>query len=681
MQLTTIARWLVALPGTTRKPTPGCNHASNGRLGLTTNTKRPHALWVESVRVSTRPILQPMADALVSLRTAFVSGLDDPDVVSSLLQELALRHKKVPVPARAALDLPETARARGRHDRRDPGVPLIFLRLAVVWVAMSSPALADAPPAVASEKFMVVSAHRLATEAGASVLRAGGNAIDAAVAVGYTEAVVNPCCGNIGGGGFLVARLADGRDVFLNFRETAPAAATPTMYLDGSRNLMPLASVFGWRSVAVPGTVLGLDTALARYGTMSRARVMAPAIRLAREGFVLTRADTAILDAGKLNADPQAASVFRHADGSRFQPGETLVQPALADTLVAIAADGPDAFYRGRIPAAVEAAATVGGGIITAADFAAYRVTEDSPIRCLYRGWDIRSAPPPSSGGVTLCEILNVLEGFDLRAMGFHSVLSVHLMTEAMRHAYLDRNTWLGDPAFVQNPLERLLSKGYAAEIRERISARATPSADLGPGSSPHEKPETTHLSVMDAAGNAVALTYTINGPFGAGVMAPGAGFLLNDEMDDFATKPGAANMFGLTQGSANVIAPGKRPLSSMAPTVVLRDGRVAMVLGSPGGPRIITVVLEVLLNVIDHGMAAQAAVDAARLHMQYLPDTLFAEHSALSPDTAAPLRWMGYSITKSPPWGAAEVILVWPGGKLVGANDPRRPAGSAVGE
>ncbi len=636
---------------------------------------------MESVRVRTRPMPQPVADALAPLRTAFVSGLDDPDVVSGLLEELALLRQKVPAPACATLDLPETARARGRHDWRDPGAPLILLRLAVIWVAMSAPALAAAPPAGASEKFMVVSAQRLASEAGASVLRAGGNAIDAAVAVGYAEAVVNPCCGNIGGGGFLVARLADGRDVFLNFRETAPAAATPTMYLDGSGNVIPFASVFGWRAVAVPGTVLGLDTALARYGTMPRAKVMAPAIRLAREGFVLTRADSEILDAGKLNADPQAAAVFRHADGSRLHPGETLVQPALADTLAAIAADGPDAFYRGRIPAAVEAAAKAGGGIVTAADFAAYRVTEDSPIRCRFRGWDIRSAPPPSSGGVTLCEILNVLEGFDLRAMGFHSVASVHLMTEAMRHAYLDRNTWLGDPAFVQNPLERLLSKDYAAEIRARIGERATPSADLGPGSPPHEKPETTHLSVMDAAGNAVALTYTINGPFGAGVMAPGAGFLLNDEMDDFAAKPGATNMFRLAQGAANAIAPGKRPLSSMAPTVVLRDGHVAMVLGSPGGSRIITVVLEVMLNVIDHGMAAQAAVDAARLHMQYLPDTLFAEDSALSPDTAAVLRRMGYSIAKSPPWGAAEVILVGPGGKLVGANDPRRPAGAAVGE
>ncbi len=528
---------------------------------------------------------------------------------------------------------------------------------------------------------MVVSAHHLASEAGAEMLRAGGNAIDAAVATAYAEAVVNPCCGNIGGGGFLVAHLADGRDVFLNFRETAPAAATPDMYLDSAGRVIPGASVLGWRAVAVPGTVLGLDTALSRWGSMPRAKVMAPAIRLARDGFSLARADTDMLDMGPLNADPVAAATFRHADGSRLQPGERLTQPALADTLAAIAAGGPDAFYRGRIPEAVAAAAHAGGGLITAADFSSYRVTEADPVACTYRSYKILSAPPPSSGGVALCEILDVLEGFDLHGMGFHSASSVHVMAEAMRHAYLDRNTLLGDPAFVRNPAERLLSKDYAAEIREKIGERATPSADLIADTPPHERPETTHFSIIDGAGNAVAVTYTINGAFGAAVMAPGTGFLLNDEMDDFTAKPGAANLYGLVQGDANAIAPGKRPLSSMAPTVVLRDGRVAMVLGSPGGSRIITVVLETLLNVIDHGMTPREAVAAPRVHLQYLPDTLFAEDSALSPDTAALLRWMGYSITKAPPWGAAELIVVGPGGKLVGASDPRRLAGAAVGE
>jgi gamma-glutamyltranspeptidase/glutathione hydrolase len=280
-----------------------------------------------------------------------------------------------------------------------------------------------------------------------------------------------------------------------------------------------------------------------------------------------------------------------------------------------------------------------------------------------------------------MCEILDVLSGYDLRGMEFHGAAEVHLMAEAMRHAYRDRNTLLGDPDFVSDPVARLLSPERAATIRRHIGERATPSADLGPGMAPEEKPETTHYSVMDAAGNAVAVTYTINGLFGAGVMAPGAGFLLNDEMDDFAAKPGATNMFGLVQGAANAIAPGKRPLSSMAPTVVLRDGHVAMVAGSPGGSRIITIVLETLLNVIDHGMNAGAAVAASRLHMQWLPDTLFTEPSALSPDTADRLRWMGYRIKELPPWGASELILAGPGGKLSGANDPRRPAGAAIGE
>jgi len=554
------------------------------------------------------------------------------------------------------------------------------LRVSAVLLLTAAPALAAAQ-GVESQKFMVVAAQHLAAEAGADMLRAGGNAVDAAVAVGYAEAVVDPCCGNLGGGGFLTAHLADGRDIFLDFRETAPAAATRDMYLDASGNPIPGASVFGWKAVAVPGSVLGLDTALAKWGTLPRAKVMAPAIHLARDGFLLTPADTKILDAGRLDADPDARKIFRHADGSHLQAGDRLTQPDLADTLAAIANQGPDAFYQGRIPAAVAAASHDGGGIVSVADFAGYRVTTAEPLRCAYRGYAILSAPPPSSGGVTLCEILNVLSGYDLHGMGFHSAPEVHVLAEAMRHAFLDRNTLLGDPAFVANPVEHLLSADYAAEIRDKIGERATPSADLAPGTPPHEKPETTHYSVLDAAGNAVAVTYTINGLFGASVMAPGAGFLLNDEMDDFAVKPGAANMFGLVQGARNEIAPHKRPLSSMAPTVVLRDGHVAMVLGSPGGSRIITTVLEVLLNVIDHGMTAPEAVAAPRLHLQWQPDVLFAEDSALPPTTASLLQWMGYTVTKSPPWGAAELILVGPGGKMVGANDPRRPAGAAVGE
>ncbi|WP_454692500.1 gamma-glutamyltransferase [Achromobacter aloeverae] len=572
----------------------------------------------------------------------------------------------------------------------------------------AAPARAASLPAVEARHGMVVSSQALAARVGVDILEQGGNAIDAAVAVGYAEAVVNPCCGNIGGGGFMTLHLADGRDRFIDFRETAPAAARPDMYQDTGGRLVPGASLYGYRAVAVPGTVLGLDTAQRRYGRLTRLQVMAPAIALARDGFVLTRADTDILDVGvrHFRQDAEAARIFLRADGSPLQPGDRLVQTDLARTLQAIAEQGPDAFYQGRIPAAVEAASRAGGGVIAAADFAAYRtagVGDTPPLRCAYRGYVFVSAPPPSSGGTTLCQILNVLSGYDLRAMGYGSAQSVHVMAEAMRHAYLDRNMLLGDPAFVDNPLAHLLSASYAARIRERIEpGRATPSAALAPGVAPHEKPETTHYSVIDKDGNAVSTTYTINGRFGATVIAPGTGFFLNDEMDDFTTKAGARNLFGLVQGERNAIAPGKRPLSSMAPTLVTWRGKPYMVLGSPGGSRIITIILETALNIIDYGMTPQEAVDAPRVHHQWLPDEVYYEKYGLSPDTLAVLRGMGYRMVEQSPWGAAALILVGlPGlshapasssgndagvsgavreGYLYGANDARRPAGAAIG-
>jgi gamma-glutamyltranspeptidase/glutathione hydrolase len=449
--------------------------------------------------------------------------------------------------------------------------------------------------------------------------------------------------------------------------------------------------------------VLGLDTALTHYGTLPRATVMAPAIRLAREGFTLTRADADILNrfASVLRQQDTVARIFLRPDGASWQAGDRLVQPELADTLAAIAANGPDAFYQGRVAAAVEAAS---GGALTAADFAAYHVTESKPIACAYRGYRVLSAAPPSSGGTTLCEALEILDGFDLHAAGFHSANAVHLMVEAMRHAFVDRNNFLGDPEFVRNPVEQLLSPAHVARIRARITDRATPSAEVTAGTPPHERPETTSYSVLDKAGNAVAVTYTINGAFGAGVMADGTGFLMNDEMDDFTVKPGTANLFGLVQGETNMIAPGKRPLSSMAPTIVMQDGHVSMVLGSPGGPRIITIVAQTIMNVIDHGMTAQEAVDAPRIHHQWLPDTIYAERFALSPDTRAALAAMGYaSIAEQANWGAAALIVAAPSrekpdtpgasspdavsggqmqpGRFYGAMDSRRPAGAAIGE
>jgi len=578
---------------------------------------------------------------------------------------------------------------------------------AVALAAFSAAAAqAAAPPPVEAERGMVVAAERRAAQIGADILRQGGNAVDAAVAVGFAEAVTNPCCGNLGGGGFLVAHLAaTGRDVFIDFRETAPAAATKTMYLDASGAPIKGASLDGYRAVATPGAVLGLDAALVAYGTMSRAKVMAPAIALARDGFVLSRADADIFQqfASRLKDDAEAARIFLRPDGSPLEPGDRLVQNDLAATLQAIADQGPDAFYRGAIAEKIDAAMRANGGILTAADLAAYRVGEAPPLSCEYRGFRFVSAPPPSSGGATLCEILDILEGYDLKTLGFHSAASVHLMVEAMRRAFMDRNAYLGDPGFVNNPLDRLLSKDYAARIRSAILPdKATPSQEVQPGIAPRENSETTHFSVIDRDGSAVAVTTTINGGFGAGVIAPGTGFFLNDEMDDFTVKPGVANLFGLVQGEANAIAPGKRPLSSMAPTLIEKDGRVVVALGSPGGSRIITTTLETALNMIAYGMGPQEAVDAPRFHHQWLPDAVFAEPYAFSPDTQRLLEAMGYRIVVQAPWGAAEVAVSPPlapaeaapavgnpdsafGGRmrpgfLYGANDDRRPAGLAVG-
>ena len=560
-------------------------------------------------------------------------------------------------------------------------------------------------PAVEAKNGMVVTSQHLASKVGVDILKMGGNAIDAAVAVGYAQAVVNPCCGNIGGGGFMTIHLADGRDTFINFREKAPAAATANMYLDAEGNVVKNASLLGYLAVGVPGTVLGLDTAQRKYGKLTRAQVMKPAIRLAHDGFILNRGDTDILDTTieQIRKDPVASHIFLRRDGSPLQAGDRLVQKDLAKTLEAISRRGPDAFYKGKIPEAVERASQKNGGVLSAADFANYAISESEPIRCNYRDYIFLSAPPPSSGGTTMCQILNTLEGYDLKAMGFNSAATVHVMTEAMRHAFMDRNTFLGDPAFVKNPLDRLLSKSYAQAIRERIvDDKATPSTEVQPGSVPHEKTETTHYSIVDQEGNAVSTTYTINGRFGAVVIAPGTGFFLNDEMDDFTIKLGVKNLYGLVQGATNAIEPGKQPLSSMSPTLVTKDGRTFLVLGSPGGSRIISITLQTALNIIDHGMAPQEAVDAPRIHHQWLPDEVFYETRGLSADSLKILRGMGYKMTEQSPWGAAELIMIGlPGvagvasastgndaavsGKLrpgfyYGANDNRRPSGAAVG-
>ncbi|MTC60202.1 gamma-glutamyltransferase [Providencia rustigianii] len=579
------------------------------------------------------------------------------------------------------------------------------LSVLLLSLLVSTQLYAASEPAVEAQKGMVVSSQHLASQVGADILKAGGNAVDAAVAVGYAQAVVNPCCGNIGGGGFMTLHLADGKDIFINFRETAPKAASADMYLDKNGQLIKDASLYGYLASGVPGTVKGLDYALEKYGTMDRQQVMKPAIKLARDGFILTRADTDVLDTTteRFKQDPEVARIFLKPDGSAYQPGDRLVQTDLANTLEKIANNGPVAFYEGEIPKIVEEASKKNGGILTAQDFAHYTITDTTPVSCTYRGYKFISAPPPSSGGVTICETLNILEGYDLKEMGFNSAEYIHTLTEAMRHAYMDRNTFLGDPAFVNNPTDKLLSKQYAADLRKEIVPnKATPSTQVQPGMGPHEKPETTHYSVVDDKGNAVSTTYTINGRFGSVVIPPGTGFFLNDEMDDFTTKVGEKNMYGLVQGERNSIAPGKRPLSSMSPTIVTKDGKVFLVLGSPGGSRIISITLQTALNIIDHGMPPQEAVNAPRIHHQWLPDEVYYEQRGVSKDSLALLDKMGYKMVEQTPWGAAELIMIGiPDGAgvsakssgndsavsgkvregfIYGSNDVRRPAGSAVG-
>ncbi len=561
----------------------------------------------------------------------------------------------------------------------------------VLALAAAGVAHGASPAPVAAEHGMVVTAQRLATRVGVDVLERGGNAIDAAVAVGYALAVVYPAAGNLGGGGFMTLHLADGRNAFVDFRERAPLAARPDMYLDAQGRPIRGASVRGHLAVGVPGSVAGLEAARERYGSMTREQLIAPAVRLADEGFVLDAGDVEMLRTATADfrRDAPSAAIFLNR-GEPWAVGERLVQRDLAATLQRIAKEGAAGFYDGPVAEAIARASADGGGIITREDLARYEPRERTPIECEYRGFRIVSAPPPSSGGVIVCEILNVLEGYPLAEEGFRSARAVHWQIEAMRHAYFDRNTYLGDPDFVRNPVERLLDKSYAERVRRAIDpARAGVSRELRPGVAPHEGSNTTHYSIADAMGNAVSVTYTLNDWFGARVTVPGTGVLLNNEMDDFTVKTGVPNLYGLVQGDANAIAPGKRPLSSMSPTIVTRDGRVTMVLGTPGGSRIITAVVHTLLNVIDYGMTIQEAVDMPRFHQQWLPEETALERFAISPDTRKLLVDMGHRFAGPPPAGHVAAILVGApslGGKprgqakFYGANDPRRGTGLAAG-
>lgn len=552
--------------------------------------------------------------------------------------------------------------------------------------------LAASVAPVAAEHGMVVTAQRYATKVGVDVLKDGGNAVDAAVAVGYALAVVYPAAGNLGGGGFMTIQLADGRKAFLDFREKAPLAAKADMYLDKDGNVIKGASTVGHLAVGVPGTVSGLELAREKYGTMKRATLLAPAISFAERGFTLEQGDVDLLHTATedFRKDPASAAVFLKKGGEPYAVGDRLVQKDLARTLKRISEKGADGFYKGPTAAALVAASQAGKGIIVQADLDQYKTRELAPVECDYRGYHVVSAPPPSSGGVIICEMLNILEGYPLGEMGFRSAQAVHVQIEAMRHAYMDRNSYLGDPDFVKNPLERLLSKDYAGRIRAAIDpGKAGVSKDIKPGVAPHEGSNTTHYSIVDKWGNAVAVTYTLNDWFGAKVSVPGTGVLLNDEMDDFTAKVGVPNMYGLVQGEANAIAPGKRPLSSMSPTIVTKDGKPVMVIGTPGGSRIITVVLHSILNVIDYGMNIQEAIDAPRFHQQWLPEATNIERFALSPDTQKMLEAMGHKFGPPQPANHAVGILVGApslNGKPVGrnwyygANDPRRNTGLAAG-
>jgi len=567
-----------------------------------------------------------------------------------------------------------------------------YILVACVWslVVVSAANAASATP-VAAEKGMVVSAQHLATQVGVDILKRGGSAIDAAVAVGYALAVVYPAAGNLGGGGFMTIWFADGRKTFLDFREKAPSAASRDMYLNKDGNIIKGLSTIGWLAVGVPGTVSGLEYARKKYGTLTRAALIEPAIKLAEDGFALGQGDVDMLASATedLRRFPATTEIFLN-NGQPFVAGQRLVQPDLAGTLRLIRQHGDDGFYRGKTGAAIVKASRAGGGIIDQEDLNRYKTRELPPIECDYRGYHVISAPPPSSGGVAICEMLNILEEYPLRELGWGSAQAVHYEIETMRHAYADRNSLIGDPDFVRNPIRELTDKSYAAKIRDAIKPdKAGVSSDIRQGVAPHEGSNTTHFSIIDDASNAVSMTYTLNDWFGAKVVASGTGVLMNDEMDDFTPNAGAANIYGFVQGDANAIAPGKAPRSSMTPTIITRDGKPVLILGTPGGSRIITTVLQTILNVVDFQMNIQEAVDAPRIQNQWLPDVTNIERYALSPDTRRVLESMGHRFENSEPTNHVAAIIVGApklGGTAIGrnrfygANDPRGGTGQALG-
>lgn len=589
------------------------------------------------------------------------------------------------------------------HSPRAASQPALLIALSLLCVAPRALAQRNA---VEAEHGLVTSAHELASQAGVEMLKKGGNAVDAAVATGLALEVVYPFAGNLGGGGFMMIHLADGRDLAVDYRETAPAAASRNMYLGPDGELLKGAgsSILGWRASGVPGSVAGFALALEKYGSgkITWADVCEPARRLAADGHIVSPASATSLRAAKnLPLFDESKKIYLNG-GAFWKAGDLWKQPDLAATFARLQKNGPREFYEGETAQKIASAMAANGGILTLADLKGYRAVVRTPLRGTYRGYEIVTMPPPSSGGIALLQMFAMLEPFDVHALGANSAVKIHLFHEVMRRAFRDRAEYLGDPDFVPVPTAGLLDKTYIAGLMKNYNPhKATPSAGLAPGKpagwekiaaldkkgvAQAESRETTHFSVVDSAGNAVSNTYTLNFGYGSGVTIPGTGLLMNDEMDDFAAKPGSPNGFGLVQGEANAVAPGRRPLSSMTPTFVFKDGKLFLVTGSPGGPTIINTVLEVITNVIDHEMPVMQAVEAPRFHHQWMPDTMTYERTGFSSDTLNLLEAMGHKLTRHENFegayqGDAETIMIDPTSHLIlGAADPRRGDAKAVG-
>lgn len=522
---------------------------------------------------------------------------------------------------------------------------------------------------------MVASVDAMATQVGVDILKQGGNAVDAAVAVGYALAVTHPQAGNLGGGGFMLLRTKDGATTAIDFREMAPAGATRDMFLDEQGNPDSKKSLTSPLASGTPGTVAGLSLALEKYGSLPLNSVVRPAIKLAQEGFIVNDAladDLKTYGSEVLPHHENSKAIF-WKDGEPLKKGDKLVQQDLANSLTMIAENGPDAFYKGEIARQIAQQMQQNGGLITTDDLAAYQAVERTPVSGEYRGYQIFSMPPPSSGGIHIVQILNILENFDMKKYGFGSADAIQIMAEAEKYAYADRSEYLGDPDFVNVPWQALTSKAYAKTIAGQIDInKAKPSSEIRPGKlAPYESDQTTHFSVVDKDGNAVAVTYTLNTTFGTGIVAGNTGILLNNQMDDFSAKPGVPNVYGLVGGEANAVGPKKRPLSSMSPTIVVKDGKTWLVTGSPGGSRIITTVLQIVVNTIDFGMNVAEATNAPRFHHQWLPDELRVE-KGFSPDTLKLLEQKGQKVALKEAMGSTQSIMVGPDGELYGASDPR---------